>query len=126
MIHETATCDICGTDKKEANNWFMALEEKGTVKLSAWGGLKRGRSVIKHLCGQSCVHRFVDDFLARHSGEALPDASIPPTHLQHGTAPQPHPSRPLEKGLPFATRPRPVNRPHLAGSFGLKPKRSQQ
>jgi hypothetical protein len=74
MIKETVICDVCGAGKNEANHWFMAFEDKGTVRLAAWGGLNRKRASTKHLCGQSCVHRYVDDFLARHSlGEVLPD-----------------------------------------------------
>lgn len=65
MIREHVTCDICGIDKKEANHWFTACEEKGTLKLSA-GVWKRKRPATKHLCGQGCVHRFIDDFLAGH------------------------------------------------------------
>ncbi len=75
MIQQSFTCDICGIDKKEANHWFMAFEEKGTLKFGAWGALNRKRHV-KHLCGQRCVHRFLDDFLAGHStNEGPPDAS---------------------------------------------------
>jgi len=75
MIREHVTCDICGIEKKEANHWFTACEDKGTLKLSA-GVLNRKRSSVKHLCGQGCVHRFLDDFLAGHcANEVLPETS---------------------------------------------------
>jgi hypothetical protein len=66
VIQQSFTCDICGVSKKEANHWFLAFEDKGTLKLSAWTMLSRKRR-MKHLCGQGCVHRFIDDFLARHA-----------------------------------------------------------
>jgi hypothetical protein len=77
MIREHVTCDICGIDKKEANHWFTAYEEKGTLKLNA-GVLKRKHPATKHLCGQGCVHRFIDDFLAGHclnDGVPVPETS---------------------------------------------------
>lgn len=73
MIRQTVTCDVCGVHKFEANHWFMAFEQKGTLRIGAWGRLNSVRPSMKHLCGQKCVHRFVDDFLAGHpvSGIAL-------------------------------------------------------
>jgi hypothetical protein len=83
MIREGFTCDICGIDKKEANHWFTALEDKGTLKLNAWGMMNR-KHQVKHLCGQGCVHRFVDDFLAKNStNEVSPDASAAVTGNIH-------------------------------------------
>ena len=67
MMAENATCDVCGIDKKKASHWFMAIEEKGTLRLSAWSVLNAKRLAMKHLCGQACVHRLVDVFLAGRS-----------------------------------------------------------
>jgi hypothetical protein len=38
------------------------------------------RPSMKHLCGQKCVHRFVDDFLAGHPGSGI----APKVPLQPG------------------------------------------
>ncbi len=77
MIQESVTCDVCGENKLETHHWFMALEHKGTLKISSWGKLN-ARSSMKHLCGQTCVHRFLDSFLAGDS-----DGSMgPDVHLQ--------------------------------------------
>ena len=79
MIRQTVTCDVCGVHKFEANHWFMAFEQKGTLKISAWGGLNSMRPSMKHLCGQKCVHRFVDDFLAgRPGGGIVPEVPLQP------------------------------------------------
>jgi len=67
MMSENATCDVCGIDKKKASHWFMAVEEKGALRLSAWSVLNPKRLSMKHLCGQACVHRLVDVFLAGRS-----------------------------------------------------------
>jgi hypothetical protein len=77
MIQESVTCDVCGENKLETHHWFMALEHKGTLKISSWGKLTT-RSSMKHLCGQTCVHRFVDSFLAGDSGSSIG----PDVHLQ--------------------------------------------
>lgn len=76
MIRQTVSCDICGVHKFEANHWFMAFEHKGALKISPWGVLNSTRPHMKHLCGQKCLHRFVDDFLAGHPGGAVTNASL--------------------------------------------------
>ena len=75
MIRETVTCDICGVHKFEANHWFMVVENKGSLKISPWGVPNSMRPQMKHLCGQKCVHRFVDDFLAGHPGGTAASAA---------------------------------------------------
>lgn len=65
MIRQTVTCDICGVHKLDTNHWFMAVEHNGGLRISHWGG-SNPRPHTKHLCGQKCVHRLVDDFLAGH------------------------------------------------------------
>jgi hypothetical protein len=66
MICDNVTCDVCGIEKKEANHWFTAYEDKGALNLCG-GVLSRKRQIIKHLCGQACVHRLMDIFMAGHS-----------------------------------------------------------
>ena len=76
MIRQTITCDICGVHKIEANHWFTAIEHKGTLRLSAWGVLNSVRPDMKHLCGEKCVHRLLDEFLAGRTNRQ-PDAGSP-------------------------------------------------
>uniref|UniRef100_E6PYB5 Uncharacterized protein n=1 Tax=mine drainage metagenome TaxID=410659 RepID=E6PYB5_9ZZZZ len=68
MIRQTISCDICGAEKKETNHWFVALEQSGELRLGTWATFGKGRSGSKHLCGQTCLHKLVDDFMAGAMG----------------------------------------------------------
>lgn len=65
MIRQAITCDICGTEKRQTNHWFVVYEQAGELRVSAWGTQGRLRPSTKHLCGQTCLHKLVDDFMAR-------------------------------------------------------------
>jgi hypothetical protein len=65
MIRQAISCDICGTEKKQTNHWFVAYEQDGELRVSGWSSRKRLRPGSKHLCGQICLHKLVDDFMAR-------------------------------------------------------------
>ncbi|MGA3012152.1 MAG: hypothetical protein ABSD72_17990 [Terracidiphilus sp.] len=65
MIRQAISCDICGTEKKQTNHWFVAYEQAGELRVSGWNTRIRLRPGSKHLCGQTCLHKLVDDFMAR-------------------------------------------------------------
>lgn len=65
VIRQAISCDICATEKKLTNHWFVAYEQGGELRLSGWGSRNRLRPGAKHLCGQTCLHKLVDDFMAR-------------------------------------------------------------
>ncbi len=65
MIRQAISCDICGTEKKQTNHWFVAYDQVGELRVSGWGSRNRLRPGSKHLCGQTCLHKLVDDFMAR-------------------------------------------------------------
>lgn len=48
-----------------ANHWFVAFDQGQDLRLSAWNARTRLRAGAKHLCGQTCLHKLVDDFLAQ-------------------------------------------------------------
>lgn len=81
MIRQAISCDICGAEKKQTNHWFVACEQGGELRVSGWNSRNRLRAGSKHLCGQTCLHKLVDEFMARtiaapviaHSAD-LPDA----------------------------------------------------
>lgn len=78
MIRQAISCDICGTEKRQTNHWFVATEQAGELRVSGWGSRKRLRADTKHLCGQICLHKLVDEFMARSiAGQHAPasDAS---------------------------------------------------
>ena len=65
MIRQSVSCDVCGTEKRQTNHWFVALEVSGELRLSALNIRSRPRADAKHLCGQKCLHKLVDDFMER-------------------------------------------------------------
>ena len=65
MIRQAISCDICATEKKQTNHWFVAYDHGGELRVSGWSSRNRLRPGAKHLCGQTCLHKLVDDFMAR-------------------------------------------------------------
>jgi hypothetical protein len=65
LIRQSVSCDVCGTEKRQTNHWFVALEVSGELRLSALNIRSRSRADAKHLCGQKCLHKLVDDFMER-------------------------------------------------------------
>jgi len=43
----------------------VAFEQGGELRLSGWSSRNRLRPGMKHLCGQTCLHKLVDEFMAR-------------------------------------------------------------
>lgn len=65
MIRQAITCDICAAEKKQTNHWFVAYEQSGELRVTGWSTRHRLRPGTMHLCGQTCLHKLVDDFMAR-------------------------------------------------------------
>jgi hypothetical protein len=65
VIRQAISCDICASEKKQTNHWFVAYEQGGELRVTGWGARNRLRPGTKHLCGQTCLHKLVDDFMAR-------------------------------------------------------------
>jgi hypothetical protein len=65
VIRQAISCDICGAEKKQTNHWFVASEQAGELRVSGWSSRIRLRAGTKHLCGQTCLHKLVDEFMAR-------------------------------------------------------------
>ena len=65
MIRQTISCDICKSEKKQSNHWFVAYEQGMELRLCGWSSRYRTRPGAKHLCGQACLYRLLDDFMAR-------------------------------------------------------------
>jgi len=65
VIRQAISCDICGTEKKQTNHWFVAYDQGGELRVSGWSSRNRLRPGAKHLCGQICLHKLVDDFMAK-------------------------------------------------------------
>jgi len=65
VIRQAISCDICGTEKRQTNHWFVAYEQAGELRVSGWTSRHRLRADSKHLCGQTCLHKLVDEFMAK-------------------------------------------------------------
>ncbi|MDR3728018.1 MAG: hypothetical protein P4K86_13340 [Terracidiphilus sp.] len=65
MIRQAISCDICGSEKKQTNHWFVAYDQGEELRVSGWNSRNRLRAGSKHLCGQTCLHKLVDEFMAR-------------------------------------------------------------
>jgi hypothetical protein len=65
VIRLAISCDICGAEKKQANHWFVAYELAGELRISGWKSRHCKRAGSRHLCGQACLHKLVDEFMAQ-------------------------------------------------------------
>jgi hypothetical protein len=75
VIRQAISCDICGTEKKQTNHWFVAYDQGGELRVSGWNSRNRLRPGSKHLCGQTCLHKLVDDFMARALTSRVPQSA---------------------------------------------------
>ncbi len=75
MIRQAISCDICGNEKKQTNHWFVAYDQGGELRVSGWNSRNRLRPGSKHLCGQTCLHKLVDEFMAKALRARPPQAA---------------------------------------------------
>lgn len=65
MIRLTISCDICRAEKKETNRWFVVCEQNGELRVGGWNARFRNKATTRHLCGQTCLYKFLDEFMAQ-------------------------------------------------------------
>ena len=82
MIRQAVSCDICGTEKKQTNHWFVAYDQAGELRMSGWNSRNKLRPGAKHLCGQTCLHKLVDDFLAKDLARAAEERTHLPAPME--------------------------------------------
>jgi hypothetical protein len=82
VIRQAISCDICASEKKQTNHWFVAFEQAGELRVSGWSSRNRLRPGSKHLCGQTCLHKLIDEFIAK----AISLRPHAPTAEQHELA----------------------------------------
>jgi hypothetical protein len=88
VIRLAISCDICGAEKKQANHWFVAYEHAGELRVSGWKSRHCKRAGSRHLCGQACLHKLVDEFMAQSIAEDRGIAAAELTSLAQAS-PQP-------------------------------------
>ena len=64
MIRQAISCDVCGAEKRQTNHWFVAYTRGGELRVMGWNASSRMRAGSKHLCGQTCLHKLLDEFIA--------------------------------------------------------------
>ncbi len=64
MIRQAISCDVCGAEKRQTNHWFVAYKHGDELRVTGWNANSRMRTGCKHLCGQTCLHKLVDEFIA--------------------------------------------------------------
>lgn len=89
VIRQTITCDICGAEKKQTNHWFVVHEQGDELRLTGWNSRSRLRAGSKHLCGQVCLHKLADIFMARVIAEKAAPAKETATDESLLTRPTP-------------------------------------
>lgn len=64
------TCDVCGKAKQDVNHWWMLFEgesQTGTYcAVYTWDG---DIESFKHLCGQECVIKAVNEWMQKTGGK---------------------------------------------------------
>ena len=78
MIRQAISCDICGAEKKQTNHWFVVHTHGGELRVAGWNANGRMRAGAKHLCGQVCLHKLMDEFIAGIVSNRVPLASEGP------------------------------------------------
>ncbi|MGA7241594.1 MAG: hypothetical protein WBX19_00355 [Terracidiphilus sp.] len=57
------------------NHWFVAYDRGSELRISAWSGHNRpSAAAARHLCGQKCLHKLVDGFMAKALSVSIPTA----------------------------------------------------
>jgi len=109
VIRQAISCDICGTEMLNANHWFVAYDQGPDLRLSAWNARTRLRAGAKHLCGQTCLHKLVDEFMAEVLNvRTAPPASKPATDELRALSKAQHIDARLTTGAAHATQSRPT------------------
>ncbi len=86
MIRQAICCDICNAEKKQTNHWFVAYDQNGELRISGWNSRNRLRPRSKPLCGQTCLHKLVDKFMARILAVRLQPNAADDVEMEAGVA----------------------------------------
>jgi hypothetical protein len=108
VIRQAISCDICGTEMQNPNHWFAASDQGPELRVHGWSVRSRLRSGTKHLCGQTCLHKLLDEFTARILNQrVVPSTEKPAAEKQtpRTAAPRTDLSLASPKAFPVPTLP---------------------
>jgi hypothetical protein len=78
VIRQAISCDICGTEMQNPNHWFVVFDRGAEFRMSRWNSRTRLRPDARHLCGQTCLHKLVDEYMARTIADRAPASAEEP------------------------------------------------
>jgi hypothetical protein len=89
------------------NHWFAANDQGPELRVSRWDTRSRFRPGTKHLCGQTCLHKLVDEFTARAVNQRAPSSTDKQAEKQLPQAPSPRTEMSLAppRALPVSALP---------------------
>ena len=70
------------------NHWFVVYDGGPEFRMTRWNSRTRLRPDARHLCGQTCLHKLVDDFMVRTISDRVT------TTADKAGQPQPEKARP--------------------------------
>lgn len=76
LIHKYY-CEICGAEKHEVNNWFMAEVTSNGALLSHWNQDRAKSPHAHHFCGEAHAQVFVSRYLSAPTSFSAPRALDP-------------------------------------------------
>jgi hypothetical protein len=81
-IPEPWVCNICGTQKRETNRWWLmsrieTLPGQVELVLQEWNREDADLDIIIHLCGEECASNAQSQFM-RGQWPPLPRGTFPP------------------------------------------------
>jgi len=66
-VTEQFSCDVCKKPKQGTNHWFAAYRENHMINVFFWTAVKAEKlRDYKHLCGQECVLKAVNEWMHDH------------------------------------------------------------
>jgi len=125
VIRQAISCDICGAGKRQTNHWFVCYEQSGELRVSGWNSRYLLCSGVKHLCGESCLHTLVSEFLAKSlSGRspqaaAIVDVQLPVVEAENGVTAE---ARSFRQSITQATESSPRSSHHVPRALERHPR----
>jgi hypothetical protein len=77
VIWQAITCNVCGSEKRQTNHWFVSYEESGELRIAPWNSPRLSCAGTKHLCGERCLHKLISHFLWELPGKSTELAADP-------------------------------------------------
>jgi hypothetical protein len=78
MKINTYACDVWQAPKKSTNHWWLALVFEGQFVVRPWDDHAAADSDAIHLCGQACVQKKLNEFLAAEQHASAAPEAYPP------------------------------------------------